>query len=155
MVTMASGQSKKLKNVVIGNKLQGFSFANEIDESVGDYMLWNGKLNEATKAEVTVIGKITGNQPNYYEIITQDGTVIKVTGEHPLLVTQDGENLQWVRTKDVLQSMSLIDKAGKTKPIESITFKEEPLEVAILDVESVDNYVIAGIVAHNGKPGQE
>jgi hypothetical protein len=45
----------------------------------------------------------------------------------------------------------VIDKAGNTKPIESITFKEEPLEVAILDVESVDNYVIAGIIAHNGK----
>ncbi|QOG04324.1 fibronectin type III domain-containing protein [Flavobacterium sp. MDT1-60] len=151
LVTMASGQSKKLKNIVVGDKLQGFSFPNEIDESDGDYFLWNGKLDEATKTDVTVVNKITSVQPNYYEIKMAD-TTIKVTGEHPLLVTQDGENLQWISVKNVSQSMLLIDKTGKTKAIESITFKEEPLEVALLDVENVDNYVISGIVAHNNKP---
>ncbi|WP_409415953.1 fibronectin type III domain-containing protein [Flavobacterium sp. PS2] len=151
LVTMASGQAKKLKNIVVGDKLQGFSFPNEIDESEGDYMLWNGKLNEAAKAEVTVVSKQTSVQPNYYEIITAD-TVIKVTGQHPLLVSQDGENVQYVCAKNVIQSMLLVDKTGKTKAIESILFKEEPLEVALLDVENVDNYVISGIVVHNSKP---
>lgn len=150
LVTMASGQSKKLKNIVIGDKLQGFSFPNEIDESAGNYFLWNGKLNEAVKAEVTVVNKTTSVQPNFYEIKTAD-TIIKVTGEHPLLVTEDGENLKWISAKNVQQTMLLIDKLGKTKPIESISFKEEPLEVALLDVEDVDNYVISGIVAHNTK----
>lgn len=151
LVTMASGQSKKLKNIVVGDKLHGLTFPNEIDESEGDYMLWNGKLSEATKAEVTVVNKRTSVQPNYFEIKTADNT-IKVTGEHPLLVTEDGENLRWVSTKNILESMFLIDKTGKTKAIESITFKEEPLEVALLDVEDVDNYIISGIAAHNNKP---
>jgi hypothetical protein len=151
LVTMASGQSKKLKNIEIGDKLLGYSFLNEIDESAGDYFLWNGKLNEAIKAEVTVVNKVTSVQPNYYEIKTAD-TIIKATGQHPLLVTEDGENLKWVCTKNVVQSMLLIDKTGKTKAIESIVFKEEPLEVALLDVEDVDNYVISGIVVHNSKP---
>lgn len=151
LVTMASGQSKKLKNVIVGDKLQGLTFPNEIDESEGDYMLWNGLLSEASKTEVTVVNKITSVQPDYYEIIAED-TVIKATGQHPLLVTEDGENLKWVCVKDIVQSISLIDKTGKTKVIESITFKKEPLEVALLDVETVDNYVISGIVAHNNKP---
>ncbi|MFW0739656.1 fibronectin type III domain-containing protein [Flavobacterium sp. T12S277] len=151
LVTMASGQSKKLKNIVVGDKLQGFSFPNEIDESEGDYFLWNGKLNEAVKAEVTVVNKRTSIQPDYYEIKAAD-VVIKATGEHPILITEDGENLKWVSTKNVLQNMSLVDKLGKTKPVESILFKEEPLEVALLDVEEVDNYVISGIVVHNSKP---
>jgi hypothetical protein len=155
LVTMASGQSKKLKNIIIGDKLHGFSFPNEIDESNGDYTLWRGKLNEASKTEVTVVNKKTALVDNYYEITTQDGSVIKVTGEHSLLTTQDGENIQWVRTKNVSENMSLIDKSGKTKVIESITFKEEPLEVGVLDVESVDNYVIAGIVAHNATINRE
>ncbi|BFM41742.1 hypothetical protein CFS9_03830 [Flavobacterium sp. CFS9] len=150
LVTMASGQSKKLKNIVIGDKLQGFSFPNEIDESEGDYMTWNGKLTEAAKAEVTVTDKKTSIQPNFYEIKTPD-TTIKVTGEHPLLVTEDGENLKWMLAKNVQQTMLLIDKLGKTIPIASIVFREEPLEVALLDVENVDNYVISGIVAHNTK----
>ncbi|TPG42000.1 fibronectin type III domain-containing protein [Flavobacterium pectinovorum] len=150
LVTMASGQSKKLKNIEIGDKLQGFSFPNEIDESDGDYMVWNGKLNEAAKAEVTVVGKKASLQPNYFEIKTAE-TTIKATGQHPLLVSEDGENVKWVCTKNVVQSMLLIDKTGKTKAIESIVFKEEPLEVILLDVEDVDNYVISGIVAHNNK----
>lgn len=150
LVTMASGQSKKLKNIEIGDKLQGLSFSNEIDESDGDYMVWNGKLNEAAKAEVTVVGKKASLQPNYYEIKTGD-TTIKATGQHPLLVSENGENVKWVCTKNVVLSMLLIDKTGKTKAIESIVFKEEPLEVILLDVEDVDNYVISGIVAHNNK----
>jgi|GEM_PF-1451040 len=151
LVTMASGQSKKLKNIEIGDKLQGFSFPNEIDESDGDYMIWNGKLNEAAKVEVTVVNKRASLQPNYFEIKTTD-TTIKATGQHPLLVTEDGENVKWVCVKNVSQDMLLIDKTGKTKAIESIVFKEEPLEVLLLDVEDVDNYVISGIVAHNNKP---
>ncbi|RKR11586.1 intein [Flavobacterium sp. 90] len=150
LVTMASGQSKKLKNIEIGDKLQGFSFPNEIDESDGDYMVWNGKLNEGVKAEVTVVGKKASLQPNYFEIKTAE-TTIKATGQHPLLVTEDGENVKWVCVKNVSQDMSLIDKTGKTKAIESIIFKEEPLDVILLDVEDVDNYVISGIVAHNNK----
>jgi len=151
LVTMASGQSEKLKNILVGDKLQGLTFPNEIDESEGDYMLWNGKLNEGTKAEVTVVDKRTSIQPNYYEIQTED-TTIKVTGEHPLLITEDGENVKYVYTKNVVKTMSLVDKTGRTKTIESIVFKEEPLEVALLDVENVDNYVISGIVVHNSKP---
>ncbi|WP_337966813.1 fibronectin type III domain-containing protein [uncultured Flavobacterium sp.] len=150
LVTMASGQSKKLKNIEIGDKLQGLSFPNEIDESNGDYMVWNGKLNEAAKAEVTVVGKKASLQPNYFEIKTAE-TTIKATGQHPLLVTEDGEDVKWVCVKNVSQNMLLIDKTGKTKAIESIVFIEEPLEVILLDVEDVDNYVISGIVAHNNK----
>ncbi|TDW46551.1 intein [Flavobacterium sp. 270] len=154
LVTMVSGQSKKLKNIEIGDKLQGFSFPNEIDESVGDYFLWNGKLSEGVKAEVTVVNKRASVQPNYFQIETVD-TTIKVTGEHPLLVTQDGENVQWLSAKNVDLNMFLIDKTGKIKAIESILFKEEPLEVILLDVEDVDNYIISGIVAHNSKPAEQ
>lgn len=155
LVTMVSGQSKKLKNIVIGDQLQGFSFPNEVDESEGDYMSWSGKLSEATKVEVTVVNKITSIQPNYYEIRTADATTVRATALHPLLVTEDGENVQWVCVKNITSNMLLIDKTGKIKPIESILFKDEPLEVALLDVESVDSYVISGIVAHNLKPIEE
>ncbi|MEW5675594.1 hypothetical protein ABGT15_04720 [Flavobacterium enshiense] len=155
LVSMASGQSKKLRNIVIGDKLQGLYFPNEIDESNGDYMLWRGKLSEGVKAEVTVVNKRTFLEPSYYEITTADGVAIKVTHEHPLLVTQNGEDLQWVRTKNVQESMYLIDKNGKPKPIQSIIFKQESLEVALLDVENVDNYVISGIIAHNLKDAMD
>jgi hypothetical protein len=148
LVTMASGQSKKLKNVVVGDKLQGLTFPNEIDESEGDFMLWNGLLSEASKAEVMVVSKKTSVQPAYFEFETED-TIFKVTGQHPLLVTEDGENLKWLCAKNVVQNMLLIDKAGKTKAIKSILFKEEALEVSSIDVETVDNYAIAGIIAHN------
>lgn len=149
LVLMASGQSKKLKNVSIGDKLLGFDFPNLIDESKGDYFNWTGNLNEASKTEVQVVNKKTSMVSEYYEFLMDDNTVFKVTGEHPLLVTKDGIKVQWLRVKDINQSMNLIDKNGELKSILKLTFKNEPLEVATLDVENVDNYVITGIVAHN------
>lgn len=148
-VLMASGQSKKLKNIVIGDKLQGMYFPNEVDESKGNYFDWTGKLSEGVKAEVTVVNKRTAVVPNYYEFTLLDGAVIKVTAEHPLLVTKDGEQVQWLKVANVTESMSLIDKNGNLKAIQSIVFKQETLQIATIDVENVDNYVIAGIVAHN------
>ena len=47
--------------------------------------------------------------------------------------------------------MYLIDRNGRTKLITSVKLIKEPLEVAVLDVESVDNYVIGDVVAHNAE----
>ena len=154
LITMASGQSKKLKNVVAGDKLAALNFPNLIDESQSNYLDWKGKLTEASKAEVTVVGKTTHTVNEYYEIVLADNSVIKVTEEHPLLVTEDNENLSWVRVKNIKQDMKLIDKNGTPKAIVAIILKNETLEVALLDVEEIDNYIVSGIVAHNIKQQQ-
>jgi len=155
-VSLASGRSKKLKNIQVGDKLIGLDFKNRIDESEGDYLQWSGKLNEATKTEVTVVSKKTYTAPSYFEISTDDSKIIKVTGEHPLLVTQDNKTVKWVRTKDITEAMYLVDKNHATKKIAAIKFINENLKVALLDVESIDNYIISGIAAHNRKdPNQD
>jgi len=148
-VSLASGRSKKLKNIQVGDKLVGFDFPNRIDESNGNYFDWSGNLGEAIKSEVTVVAKRTHAAPNYYQITKEDGTFIKVTGEHPLLVSSNGKQVSWLPVKEVKDSMSLIDKKGLAKAIDTIQFIKESLEVATLDVETIDNYVIGGIVAHN------
>lgn len=150
-VSLASGSSKKLKNINIGDKLIALDFPNRIDESKGDYLQWDGVLSKASKAEVTVVGKTTYTATSYYKIITTDGKTIKVTEEHPLLASQDGLDVKWIRTKNILPSMHLVDRNGQTKKIKSIEFINQNLEVALLDVESIDNYLISGIVAHNRK----
>ncbi len=148
-VSLASGRSKKLKNVAIGEMLVGFDFPNRIDESSGNYFNWTGTLSEATATPVQVINKKTITVASYFEIVTKDGRVIKVTGDHPLLTSKDGSQVQWLPAQSVNETMSLIDRKGALKEVQSITWVSEPLEVATIDVEDVDNYVIAGIVAHN------
>lgn len=149
LITMASGQSKKLKNVVAGDKLAALNFPNLIDESQSNYLDWKGKLNEATKAEVTVVGKTTHTVQEYYEILLADSHIVKVTAGHPLLVTEDNENVLWIKVRNINENMKLIDKNGTPKAITSITLKNETLEVALLDVEDIDDYVVSGIIAHN------
>ncbi|MFC4636192.1 hypothetical protein ACFO3O_19955 [Dokdonia ponticola] len=148
-VSLASGHAKKLKNVELGEMLVGLDFPNRTDASSGNYFNWIGKLSEAVETPVKVINKRTLTVASYFEIVTKDGRVLKVTGDHPLLASRDGSQVQWLPAQSINEAMSLVDKKGTLKGVQSITWISEPLEVATIDVEDVDNYVIAGVVAHN------
>lgn len=148
-VSLASGSAKKLKNVELGEMLVGLDFPNRTDASSGNYFNWTGKLSEAVETPVKVINKRTLTVASYFEIVTKDGRVLKVTGDHPLLTSKEGNQVQWLPAQSVNETMSLVDKKGALKEVQSITWVSGSLEVATIDVEDVDNYVIAGIVAHN------
>ncbi|MFT5890175.1 MAG: hypothetical protein ACI9Y7_000264 [Dokdonia sp.] len=148
-VSLESGSAKKLKNVQTGEMLIGLDFPNRTDASSGNYFNWTGKLSEAIETPVRVVNKRTFTVASYFEIVTKDGRVLKVTGDHPLLTSKDGSQVQWLPAQSVNETMSLVDKKGDLKVVQSITWISEPLEVATIDVEDVDNYVIGGIVAHN------
>jgi len=152
-VALANGRSKKLKNIQEGDELVGFAFSNDTSESKEATMKWRGTLSDATKTNVVVVKKESLTAVMYYEINTNDGKTIKVTGDHPLLTSENnlGTVLRWVKAGEVNSGMYLIDRKGSTKLITSVKLIKEPLEVAVLDVESVDNYVIGDVVAHNAE----
>jgi len=150
-VSLANGRSKKLKNIEKGDELIGFSFTNNSSEDEKETMKWRGVLAEAIKTTVTVVKKESFSAPMYYEITTDDGKVIKVTGEHPLLTTENQSEVKWTKASDVFTGMYLIDRKGETKKVTQFKLIKKALEVAVLDVESIDNYVIGDIVAHNAE----
>ena len=129
--------------------LIGFDFPNRTDASSGNYFNWTGKVSEAIETPVKVINKRIFTVASYFEIVTKEGRVLKVTGDHPLLISKDGRQVQWLPAQSVNETMSLVAKKGALKEVQSITWISGSLEVATIDVEEVDNYVIGGIVAHN------
>ena len=152
-VSLANGYSKKLKNINEGDELVGFAFSNDISESKEATLKWRGTLSDATKTSVVVVKKESLTAAMHFAISTSDSKVIKVTGDHPLLTSEDdlGTELRWIKAGEVKPAMYLIDRKGNTKLITSTKLIKEPLEVAVLDVESVDNYVIGDVVAHNAE----
>lgn len=148
-VLLESGNAKKLSDVQIGEMLIGLDFPNRLDASSGSYFNWIGTLSEASKTPVKVINKKTFTVSSYFEIVTKDGLVLRVTGDHPLLASKDDSQVQWITPQNLNETMSLVDKKGALEKVQSITRISKSLEVATIDVEDVDNYVIGGVIAHN------
>ncbi|MEL6559367.1 MAG: hypothetical protein AAFQ94_14345 [Bacteroidota bacterium] len=151
-VPLANGQSKTLAEVEVGDQLLSLNFPNRVDASEGDYNLWEGSLPDATKDIVTVKRKSTFVSDHYYHIKYGDQSVIRVTEGHPLLAGKaNTKTVSWVKPKDLSKEMYLVNHEGKTEQIISIRRINKELAVGVLDVESIDNFVIAGIVVHNAE----
>lgn len=150
-VLLANGGGKLLKDVQIGDKLLGFDFPNRIDASSGNYLDWVGDSKQAIPAEVIVKDLATFVADSYYEIILEDGSSIKVTSGHPLLGSSEtvSHSLRWIKPDALADGMFLLNKSRELLEIVKINLRNESLEVGVLNVETVDNFIISGIVAHN------
>ncbi len=148
-VLLANGKTKKIADIVLGDKLVGLDYPNRIDESQGDYFDWKGALNKGESAEVTVTKIEFIDASSYYQIKLSNRKIIRVTEEHPLLIIEKRNTVIWKRVKDLKENDKIIDKNKNKLGIEYIKVVNKPLKVAILGVENVDNYVVGGIVAHN------
>ncbi|CAM1365865.1 PKD domain-containing protein [Tenacibaculum xiamenense] len=154
-VPLVNGSIKTLREIQEGDVLKGVDFDNRIDASDGDYYKWRGNLLNARSAEVKVRRKSVFISDHYYEIVLENEQIVKVTEGHPLLtsITNENNEVQWVKPMDLQKLMYLVDEMGMLKKIETIIRINEEIEVGVLDVESVDNFIISGIVAHNAEIG--
>ncbi len=150
-VVMANGRSKKLRNIVVGDKLRGYDFPNRIDANSETYIEWSGMLKEATIAEVVVKDMIVKTVDSYVQLTMLDGTILNITKGHPLLVSKDQVEVSWIKPSELRSGLFLIDKDGKPKEIESKKTINKSLEIGVLDVENIDNYMIQGFIVHNAE----
>ncbi|MCK8523073.1 hypothetical protein M0D21_15960 [Aquimarina sp. D1M17] len=153
VVQLANGKTKLLEEIVEGDILVGLDFPDRIDASEGDYMQWIGNIKDAKPTKVKVKKLATYVEKSYYHITLKNKSVVKVTPGHSLLTTDnDKENkVCWKKPPQIKKGDFMVDKSGKLIEIRSITHMKKEIEVGVLDVESVDNYVISGIVAHNAE----
>ncbi|WP_281986330.1 PKD domain-containing protein [Aquimarina aggregata] len=150
-VTLANGRSKKLKNIKVGDKLRGYNFPNRIDANSDTYTKWSGMLKEATITDVEVKDMLVKTVDSYVELTMIDETVLNITKDHPLLVSKDKKEVSWVKPSELRSGLFLIDKDGKTQEIESKKTIRKKLEIGVLDVENIDNYMIQGFIVHNAE----
>lgn len=150
-VPLYDGGEKRLGDVEVGDTLIGLDYPNRIDASEGDYMNWKGRISEGTLCPVTVLRKSTFVVDEYLQISLANDQHIRVTAAHPVLTCTGGDELAWIKPMDLRKGMSLLAPSGNTIDITEVLTVEEPIEVAVLDVESVDNFSVGGIVAHNAE----
>lgn len=123
LITLADNTTKPIKDIVVGDEVKCFGNDGYIKTSIVDNVFDNG---------INII----------YEIITDNGLILKATKEHKVL-TQYG----WVKVKDLTNKHCLTMKSRFVK-IASI---KEIGEAHVYDIEVRDyhNYIANGLVVHN------
>jgi len=88
---------------------------------------------------------------SYVQLTMVDGTIFNVTKGHPLLASKDEVEVSWIKPSEMRSGLFLIDKNGKAQEIDSKKTINKKMEIGVLDVENIDNYMIQGFIVHNAE----
>ena len=146
-ILMADGTTKNIEDVQVGDKVISYNRNND------EY--YTTTVNQTIEKEVDV----------YYEIKLEDGTIVKPTGNHPILtdngfktiigITEDAQII------DVLNVGDKVMTIDGYKPIVCIIRYDEKKKVYNLNVvdddeiesgeddDSEDTFIVEGVVCHN------
>lgn len=148
-ILMASGQSKKMKNIVIGDELRTFKFINPLSSTNGQSSLITDLMKGAQKEVSKVIEFGVQTVAEYRKITLVNGKVINVTATHPILASKDNREVSWLLPDDLRGGYFIVNDSGKLIEIESKRTVKENLEIGILQLEKGDNYFVNDIMVHN------
>ncbi len=148
-VLMASGRSKKLKNIVVGDELRVYNFVNQLPSGGEEFRLLSDLMKDATVKTSKVTDFGTQTVEEYRKITLVNGEILNVTPSHPILASRDEEEVAWLLPDDLRAGYFVVNKEGKLTEIESKRTIRESLEIGVLQLESGDNYFIENIMVHN------
>ncbi|MEW7277047.1 Hint domain-containing protein [Aquimarina sp. 2201CG1-2-11] len=148
-ILMASGRSKKLRNILVGDELTVYSFNPQLPLGNKELMLLDDLMENAVKGTSKVVDFATKTVDEYREITLVNGEVLTITPSHPVLASRNREEVAWLLPDDLRAGAFLIDKNGRLVEIESKRTIKESLEVGLLQLESGDNYFVQGCMVHN------
>ncbi|WP_299135495.1 hypothetical protein [uncultured Tenacibaculum sp.] len=150
-VLMATGRSKKLKNIVVGDELRVFGFTKLLPAGKEEFRLLSELIKGATKEVGKVVDFGTKKVSEYRKITLLNGEILHVTPSHPILASRDKEEVAWLLPDDLRGGYYIVDKNGVLVEIESKKTIKEPLEIGLLQLEKGDNYFVEGCMVHNAK----
>ena len=148
-ILMASGQSKKLKNIVIGDELRTFKFVNPLSSTIGETSLLTDLMKGAQKEISKVIEFGVQTVSEYRKITLINGKVINVTPTHPILSSRDNKEVAWLLPDDLRGGYFIVNDNGELIEIESKRTVKSSLEIGVLQLESGDNYFVNDVMVHN------
>lgn len=148
-VLMASGQSKKLKNIVVGDELRIYNFAQPLSSLNNEFVSLSDLMKGATKEGSKVVEFGTQTVDEYRKITLVSGEIINVTASHPILASKDKEEVAWLLPDDLRGGNFIVNKDGELVEIGSKRTVRESLEIGILQLEEGDNYFINDVMVHN------
>ena len=163
-VLLPDGTTTNIEDLVVGQQVQSMSIPGmpvntEYDDEYDAYKDFTiESLSSASLAPATVRSIDLDTFTGYFKITLANGTIIKVTHEHPVFVYRDGA-YRWTQiSKDshvLLETDLLVDKDFNKQAISSIEFVEMSIQTATIDVEDLDVYFVNGHLFHNREgPGK-
>ncbi|CAL2093337.1 hypothetical protein [Tenacibaculum sp. 190524A05c] len=148
-ILMASGQSKKLKNIVIGDEVRVYNFTNPLSSINQESSLLTDLMKGATKGTSKVVDFGTQTVEEYRKITLVNGKILNVTASHPILASKDNNEVSWLLPDDLRGGYFVVDDNGKLVEIESKRTVKSSLDIGVLQLENGDNYFVNDVMVHN------
>ncbi len=150
-VLMASGRSKKLKNIVVGDELRVYDFISKLSYGNEEFILLNDLMKGVTVKTSKVTDFGTQTVEEYRKITLVNNEILSITPTHPILASRDGEEVAWLLPDDLRAGYFVVNKDGELVEIASKRTVKESLEIGILQLETGDNYFVQNTMVHNAK----
>lgn len=149
LLTLASGETKKVEDIVLGDTLLSLAINGlsdvetiyrEFNVSAADYS------DEYTSAVVNDI--YVDTYSSYYDINNGE---LQLTLEHPVLVKTSDDRVVFKVIKDVLVGDSMLNQNNEWVLVNSnvLVQTEAPFTTYAFNVENKDVYFASGILVHN------
>lgn len=151
LILMEDGTSKKVEDVVIGDRVKGITLPGlSLEEN--SWETWN--INDVDFTSSNTITEVKAIQSEVFStafnLVFGSGS-LKVTGEHPILTKRADGSILFLAVRDLKQGDSIrYFTTGTWELLTSIQLLENNALMSYnLDAEAVDNYIAGGIVVHN------
>ena len=151
LILMEDGTSKKVEDVVVGDRVKGITLPGlSLEED--SWETWSSNDVDFTSANtITEVKSIQAEVfHTAFNLVFNTGS-LKVTGEHPILTKREDGSVLFMPVKDLLAGDSIrYFPSNSWQTLTSIeTLENNALMSYNLDAEAVDNYVAGGIIVHN------
>ena len=151
LILMEDGTSKKVEDVVIGDKVKGITLPGlSLEED--SWKTWSSNDTDFTSSNtVTEVKSIQAEvYHTAFNLIFNTGS-LKVTGEHPVLTKREDGSVLFMPVRDLLAGDAVrYFPSNSWETLTSIeTIEDNALMSYNLDAEAVDNYIAGGVIVHN------
>jgi hypothetical protein len=152
MITLATGETKAVENIQIGDQLLSFD-VNGYNYDEEAYKNWSSHIDnfngEFTSVEVTNVKVDTYS--SYYNF--NEG-LLKITYEHPILIKDVNNIVSWKTAREAAVGEYMLNENNQWILISTKSLVEtvSPFSTWTLDVETEDVYFANGILVHNTAP---
>ena len=151
LILMEDGTSKKVEDVVVGDRVKGITLPGlSLEED--SWKTWSSDdVNFTSANTVTEVKSIQAEVfHTAFNLIFNTGS-LKVTGEHPVLTKRADGSVLFVPVRDLVEGDAVrYFPSNSWETLTSIeTLENNTLMSYNLDAEAVDNYVAGGIIVHN------
>ena len=147
-VTLPDGDTKTYGGLAISDSVKSYTsneFTSSDEPSI--FMSESSSFLSGSFSTSTVKHVTTDSVDSYFLI---NGS-IKVTAEHPIMIKRDN-TWKWLRAWTIQVGDLMFGVNESTVEVTSISVVEDDwIDVAIINVEEVDNYFVHGILVHNVK----